>query len=347
MRALYAFLVGSLLTPLVWAQAINVTNQGVGLNTSNPEAKWDIYAGTLGTAPGNTFNFVSLSSHSANHDRLQMKSVREANGASWETAAFVLQRKVDVTDMGYVKFTGRDLALGSGPVEAARIQENGRVGLGLSNNYAIEAKKKKKNGTAVIDATNFQNSEALDWPNTALIVKRHDDYNHMRMLSFAHVGDSNYQTGEGVWGFKLFDNVGGKAVSDANTHLWLGGPGNFLVATGNVGIGTVAATHRLTVAGQVKATGYVTGSVAWADHVFAEDYNLAPLGEVEAHIKEKRHLPGIPSAAEVKAAGGVELGDMQVKLLAKVEELTLHLIALEKQVRSQQARIAELEGGKL
>ena len=119
------------------------------------------------------------------------------------------------------------------------------------------------------------------------------------------------------------------------------------LGNGNVGMGTWNPTHRLTVNGQVKSKGFVTDTSNWADYVFADDYALPSLGEVEAHIKEKRHLPGIPSAAEVKEAGGVELGEMQVKLLAKVEELTLHMIALEKQVRAQQARIAELEGTKL
>jgi hypothetical protein len=113
----------------------------------------------------------------------------------------------------------------------------------------------------------------------------------------------------------------------------------------NVGIGTTNPTHKLTVNGQVKSRGFVTDNSNWADYVFKPDYELAPLSDVEAHIKEKGHLPGIPSEAEVKAAGGVEIGDIQVRLLGKVEELTLHLIAMEKQIKAQQALIEQLRGG--
>ncbi|HEY8993105.1 MAG TPA: hypothetical protein VIM71_00340, partial [Lacunisphaera sp.] len=80
----------------------------------------------------------------------------------------------------------------------------------------------------------------------------------------------------------------------------------------------------------------------WADFVFEDDYHLAPLAEVESHIKAKKHLPGIPSAAEV-AEHGVSMGDMQAKLLSKVEELTLHLIRMEKENASLRERVQKLE----
>lgn len=71
---------------------------------------------------------------------------------------------------------------------------------------------------------------------------------------------------------------------------------------------------------------YVTTNV-WADYVFDKNYKLASLGEVEDSIKVNGHLPGIPGQKEIKE---VSVGDMQVKLLEKIEELTLHMIALEK-----------------
>jgi hypothetical protein len=102
---------------------------------------------------------------------------------------------------------------------------------------------------------------------------------------------------------------------------------------GNVGIGTTAPTHKLSVKGTIRAQEIVVDNTNWADYVFEEDYRLAPLAEVESHIKAKGHLPGIPSAAEV-AEHGVSMGDMQAKLLSKVEELTLHLIAQEKKLEA-------------
>jgi len=112
--------------------------------------------------------------------------------------------------------------------------------------------------------------------------------------------------------------------------------------SGNVGIGTTTPTHKLAVNGTIKAKEVLIDSTGWADYVFAEDYRLAPRAEVEQHIREKKHLPGIPSAAEV-ATQGVSLGDMQAKLLSKIEELTLHLIRLEQENGSLRERVQKLE----
>ncbi|MFZ5497234.1 MAG: hypothetical protein ACOZE5_18080 [Verrucomicrobiota bacterium] len=117
-------------------------------------------------------------------------------------------------------------------------------------------------------------------------------------------------------------------------------------AGGNVGIGTSSPTHKLTVNGQVKAKGFLADTSNWADFVFEPDYRLAPLPEVEAHIREKGHLPGIPSAAEVREQG-VDLMAMQVKLLQKVEELTLHVIELKKENVGLRDRVQALETASL
>ena len=81
-----------------------------------------------------------------------------------------------------------------------------------------------------------------------------------------------------------------------------------------------------------------TGNQCWPDFVFAKDYKLLPLAEVEQFIAENQHLPNVPSAAEVEA-NGIDLGEMNAILLQKVEELTLYIIQMEK-------RLSELEGKK-
>lgn len=115
-----------------------------------------------------------------------------------------------------------------------------------------------------------------------------------------------------------------------------------ILRTGNVGIGTTNPGYKLEVVGTVRATSFISNTTTYADFVFDPQYRLAPLSEVEAHIREKRHLPGIPSEAEARAQG-IDLAAMQVKLLQKVEELTLHQIAQEKQLREQTVRLAALE----
>jgi len=69
----------------------------------------------------------------------------------------------------------------------------------------------------------------------------------------------------------------------------------------------------------------------WPDYVFAKDYNLMPISEVEQFITENQHLPGVPPAAEVEA-NGMNLGEINIILVQKVEELTLYIIQLQKQI---------------
>ncbi len=69
----------------------------------------------------------------------------------------------------------------------------------------------------------------------------------------------------------------------------------------------------------------------WSDFVFDDGYRLMPLGEVERYIDANRHLPDIPSAQEVEEEG-VDVGEMNKLLLQKVEELTLYIIDLQKQI---------------
>jgi len=89
---------------------------------------------------------------------------------------------------------------------------------------------------------------------------------------------------------------------------------------------------------QVKVTLY-----AFADDVFSPDYSLPSLTELSTYIQTNRHLPGIPSEQEVKANEGIELGDMQVRLLRKTEELTLYILQQQKLIDELRNRIQVLE----
>lgn len=109
---------------------------------------------------------------------------------------------------------------------------------------------------------------------------------------------------------------------------------------GSVGIGTLnLGNYMLAVNGKIRAK-EIKVDTDWSDFVFEEHYHLPTLQEVEVHIKEKGHLKEIPSAEEV-AENGVNLGEMDAKLLQKIEELTLYIIQQEKQLQAQQAALAE------
>lgn len=106
---------------------------------------------------------------------------------------------------------------------------------------------------------------------------------------------------------------------------------------GRVGINTQRPQAELAVNGTVMAKEVVVSVEAqnWPDYVFTSDYALPSLDEISAHIASHGHLPGVPSAAEIGAAG-LDLAEMNATLLQKIEELTLHVI-------NQNARIAALE----
>ena len=107
---------------------------------------------------------------------------------------------------------------------------------------------------------------------------------------------------------------------------------------GNVGIGTTNPTEKLSVNGRIRAKEVVVETTNWSDYVLAKDHKLTPLAEVEKHIEKEGHLPGVPSAQEV-ADKGVSVGEMQAILLAKIEELTLHVIQQEKDQQAQQKEL--------
>lgn len=102
---------------------------------------------------------------------------------------------------------------------------------------------------------------------------------------------------------------------------------------GNIGIGTNNPQQKLSVKGKIQAEEIkvTTTSADWPDYVFEEGYKLNSLKELETFIKTNKHLPDMPTTSEVEL-NGIELGEMIKKLLKNNEELTLHVISLQKQI---------------
>ncbi|MEP3390177.1 MAG: hypothetical protein ABJO02_18430 [Reichenbachiella sp.] len=113
--------------------------------------------------------------------------------------------------------------------------------------------------------------------------------------------------------------------------------------SGNVGIGTTTPDAKLTVKGDIHAERVkVDLNIPAPDYVFEADYDLRSLEETASYIQENKHLPEVPSAKELEASG-IDLVEMNMLLLKKIEELTLHMIALKKDNESQQKEIENLK----
>ncbi len=119
---------------------------------------------------------------------------------------------------------------------------------------------------------------------------------------------------------------------------------NGTVIIGNgAGVTQAAAGYKLSVHGKAVCTELMVKSVAaWPDYVFNEDYKLMPLAEVDGFIRKNKHLPNIPNAATIEK-DGLLVGEMQKKLVEKIEELTLYIIAQQKRLDAQDKKIEALQ----
>ncbi len=182
-----------------------------------------------------------------------------------------------------------------------------------------------------------------------------------RTLNMGGTGINFYTANEAAFGGAVFP-------TDTSLVIWSNsGANNYLVlqpSWGNTGVGTYTPNAKFHVNGAQLiggnadriATGYklsVRGKIiaeevkvelyaAWPDYVFGKNYKLMPLNELEESINKNKHLPNIPSAAEVEK-DGISLGDMNKRLMEKVEELTLYIIELNKKNEKLAEKVEKLE----
>jgi len=111
---------------------------------------------------------------------------------------------------------------------------------------------------------------------------------------------------------------------------------------GNVGIGIDNPDSKLVVDGRIRSEEVKVEIINGPDYVFESNYELRTLQETKEYISENKHLPEIPSAKEMEA-NGVDLGDMNMRLLKKIEELTLYIIEQNERLEKAEKKIEELE----
>ena len=231
---------------------------------------------------------------------------------------------------------------------------NGKVGIGStapSANLEITS-------SAIAGAETLLKLNVTDAPKDYLKIANSTgaDGQFLPSIEGYHVSDNRsalYLTGSiddlndnGVSPIMVFDSRrSGLAVTTRPLFAWdsYGTRKMILTSNGSLGIGTsTTGAHKLAVEGSIGAREVKVQATGWADFVFKKEYNLPTLEEVEKHIKEKGHLENIPNEEEV-LKNGISLGEMNAKLLQKIEELTLYMIEMKKENEKQTDEINNLK----
>ncbi len=206
------------------------------------------------------------------------------------------------------------LAIGSNVVSGKSLYVNGNTQ--FNGNLFSENEIRFKNNTQ---------TKGLVWgsSNWANFYSRIDDYNgNLRIMTDDHI---------------YFTDINSADGKPTNTALYIN------TNNSTVGIGTTSTgSHKLAVEGSIGAREVRVEPEGWSDFVFEDDYKLRTLEEVEVYLSVNKHLPEIPSAKEV-TENGINLGDMNAKLLQKIEELTLYMIAMNKRMKQLEKENSELK----
>ncbi|MEK6478633.1 hypothetical protein WJR50_13900 [Catalinimonas sp. 4WD22] len=206
-----------------------------------------------------------------------------------------------------------------GTSSSDNIYRTGRVGIGLSNPSTLLHVSESGPNTVVA----IFNKSGTTMQNTRIRFQS----NNITGLEIGH--ESSFR-----------DAYLNHAYSSANRfHIKLRGSTKMtILENGNVGIGTTNPLARLSVNGGIRANEVrVMTDIQIADYVFEKDYPLMPLQMVEQYVQQHKHLPEIPSAVEIKE-NGMDVAEFQNKLLQKIEELTLYIIAQEKRIQALEAQ---------
>lgn len=152
-----------------------------------------------------------------------------------------------------------------------------------------------------------------------------------------------------LW-FGTTNNAGIEIGTHGTTAIYIGNGQNIFFGFDKNSAAAINNTHklryRLFVDKGILSEDYaIAPKSAWADFVFAEDYELKPLSELELFIVENQHLPDVPSAEEISVSGYSQ-HDMNAALLQKIEELTLYVISQQKEIDELKAKINTYESGK-
>lgn len=280
---------------------------------------------------------------------------RETNGSA-ETPFFTVRRSTGFTGIGVLNPVAQlDVKSLTGYADAFRVT-------GYSGALNLLVDRKGKVGV------NTQPAELLHVHDGVIRITGANQHGGP-MVMFGGIPNDPTNAPSGQWGLEYMPGDGGLNFWRPNlAHDGSGSPAGtqnyvmFLSNDNRVGINTNNPLQDFHVNGKVYIgsgnpnfspgyklyveEGILAESVRvqlqsnWPDYVFNDGYELRPLEEVKAYVRENKHLPDIPTATEVEE-NGISLGEMNALLLEKVEELTLYVITLNDEIRKLQSTQAD------
>lgn len=276
----------------------------VGIGTPNPASKLDVFRNsgneTIATFRTNegTINISAAGSSTENPTYINYISSRNASNSAYEDFAIK---------------TG-------GGIGQFLVKTNGNIGIGTDQpNFRLDV-----NGDFGTSGSRFTVAQGIINQNST--IENWGSASNQGGLSFNYNGKST-PGGTSQAYFRDFAIYNGKGDI----------VGFFDGSNKSLGIGTTTTgSHKLAVEGSIGARGVKVEATGWSDFVFKNDYNLRTLEQVESFINKNNHLPEIPSEIEV-IENGIDLGQMDSKLLQKIEELTLYMIEMNKEIKEVKA----------
>lgn len=283
-------------------------NGNVGIGTTSPQTALDVNSGTV-VVSGTSSSFGSA-------NRIQAELY---NPTTTSTVLRSYNRGATIYgDIGISELT-RFMVQGS----------TGNVGIGTTSpSAALQILRTGANSGADYPALHITTSGTGNIYGPILYLNGTSGTNG-RMWGLVSSGPLDAAATGSAGNFAIYDtNAGSRLVINSS---------------GNVGIGTTdPGNYKLGVNGTIHSKAVVIDLIGWSDYVFDKDYILKPLNEVADYIYKNKHLPDVPTAAEIKK-DGVNVGETEALLLKKVEELTLYLIEKDKKIELLEKRLEKLE----